>query len=849
MKYDEGTNKAKQLVNQPTDNHTGDTLAALTLAEKVHLCHAATLFSVCGIARLGIPDMVMSDGPHGVREELADDDWAPRGDVDDSCSYLPTGTALAATWNSDMAKRHGMVLGAEARERGKDVILGPGINIIRTPLCGRNFEYYSEDPYLVAVLVGEEVRGIQSQGVAACAKHFACNSQELNRFAVDALPSERALREIYLPGFKAAVDAGLLTIMGAYNRLRGQWCCQNDYLLNQVLKTEWGFAGLVVSDWGGVHNNCFEPALYGLDIEMGTHRPFDEYFLAGDFLKALENGEIDEAVVDDTCRRYLFVMERIGAMGDGAAARPAGERNTAHHQAECRAIADEAMVLLKNDGLLPLDKTGISSLLVIGSNAMCRHAGGGGSAGVKPHYEITPLEGLQQYLSDAVRVEYCPDPMPADGSPIPNHLLSTADQSSGVKGWVRKRYDRHDVGGEVVEETAVTEVDLDWNEKLPDGVADAHEWSLRYVTTLTPEKSGTYTFVLRGNRDAGLNVNGSILLKRRDEDGAPDTACSKIELIAGKPYELVVRVAPNETGSSKHVKLTWLTPDDATATSLAELREKARQADVVIYVGGLSHLEEIEGRDRKTYRLPGLQDEVIAALADANPNLVIMMTGGSPYAMPWVDQVPAILHMGYAGMEAGAVAARILFGEVNPSGKLPFTFPIKLEDSSAHCLDDYQRDVCYYKEDIFVGYRWFDQRDIAPLFCFGHGLSYTSFDYRDLEIATDGEGIATISCRVTNTGLMTGAEVVQLYLHDCECSVRRPPQELKGFRKVYLDPGESTSVTFILRESDLAFFHPTRREWVAEEGDFEVRVNASSRDNRLTGVFSFSRPSGESRPL
>lgn len=821
----------------------------LTLAEKVQLCHAGTLFSVRGIARLGIPGMVMSDGPHGVRQELADDTWTVRGDCDDSCSYLPTGTALAATWNPGLARRHGTVLGAEARERGKDVILGPGINIIRTPLCGRNFEYYAEDPHLVAALVGEEVRGIQSQGVAACAKHFACNSQELNRFTVDALPSERALREIYLPGFKAAVDAGLLTIMGAYNRLRGQWCCQNDYLLNQILKREWGFCGVVISDWGGGKNNCFEPALYGLDIEMGTQRDFADYYLARSFQQAVASGEIDEAVLDDKCRRYLFVMERIGAMGEGAAARPAGERNTARHQAACRDIAEEAMVLLKNDGMLPLDKNGISSLLVVGSNAMCRHAGGGGSAGVKAHYEITPLEGLRQYLGDAVRVEYCPDPVPVGGSPIPNHLLSTADHSSGVTGWVRKRYQTHEVGGPVVEETAVTEVDVDWSERLPDGVGNDDEWSLRYVTTLMPEKSGIHTFILQGNRDAGLNVDGNMLLKRRGEEGAPDTACSKIELVQGKPYELVVRVAPNETGSSKHVKLTWLTPDDTTATSLAELQEKARQADVVVYVGGLSHVEEIEGRDRKTYRLPGLQDEIIAALAAANRKLVALMTGGSPYAMPWVDQVPAILHMGYAGMGTGAVVARILFGEVNPSGKLPFTFPVKLEDSPAHFLEDYQRDVCYYKEDVFVGYRWFDYRDIAPLFCFGHGLGYTDFHYSDLEIATDGEGVANVSCRVTNTGSTAGAEVVQLYLHDCACSVRSPPQELKGIRKVQLAPGASTTVTFVLQEADLAFFHPIRREWVAEDGEFEVRISASSRDNRLTGVFSFSRLSGESKPL
>lgn len=817
------------------------TLSKLTLAEKVQLCHAATKFSVRGIDRLNIPDMIMSDGPHGVRQEISPDSWAPIETDEDYSSYLPVGTALAATWNPEMARRHGAVLGAEARERGKDVILGPGFNIIRTPLCGRNFEYYSEDPYLISAMVGPAVEGVQAQGTAACAKHYACNSQELNRFQVNAIPSERALREIYLPGFKAAVEAGVLTIMGAYNQLRGQWCCQNDYLLNQVLKKEWGFMGAVMSDWDGVKHNTYEPALGGMDIEMGTNRPFEDYYLARGFLEAIENGEIDEEVVNDKARRYLYVMESIGAMGQRMASRPQGERNTQRHQAECRAIAEEAMVLLKNEeGVLPFSRE-IKTLLVVGDNATATHHAGGGSSGVKALYEITPLEGLQALLGESVAIEHCPDPAAAAGEAIPNQILSLADAGAGINGWVGALYDHRPAKGAPIREFAANEVNLALDEELLSGIDKESHWVLHFTTTLTAPESGSYSFVMQGVRDASLTVNGAQVIQQRPKADAPDTACGKIDLVAGTAYNLIVRIRPHRTVSGETVALTWLTPGQSSAVSFETLQARARAADAVIYVGGLNHRQDTEGSDRNGFSLPGLQDEVIAALAGANRNFAALMTGGSAYAMPWVDAVPAILHMGYAGMEAGHVAAATLFGKVNPSGKLPFTFPARLEDTPGHALDDYKSDVCFYKEDIYVGYRWFDKHDIAPLFCFGHGLSYTCFDYSDLTVETGAGGVRTVRCTVTNTGPVAGAEVLQLYLHDCESTVGRPPQELKGFDKVFLEPGASTTVTFVLDEGSLAFFHPTRREWVTEEGEFEVRISASSRDCRLKGRFCIGR--------
>ena len=817
-------------------------LAELTLSEKVQLCHASSKFAVSGIERCGIPDMVMTDGPHGVRREISQDSWDPVDTDDDFATYLPTGTALAATWNPEMGRLHGKVLGAEARERGKDVILGPGFNIIRSPLCGRNFEYYSEDPYLICQLVVGAVEAIQAEGTAACAKHLACNSQELNRHGVNAMPSERALREIYLPGFKAAVDAGVLTVMAAYNFFRGQWCCQNDTLLNDILKTEWGFDGAVISDWNGVHENTYEPAHNGMDIEMGTEKPFDEYYLASPFLDAVENGEIDEEVLDDKVRRYLYVMYSIGAMGDGVGRRPAGSCNTAEHQAAALAIAEEAIVLLKNDNqVLPLSKD-LQKVLVVGDNAVTAHHGGGASSAVKALYEITPLDGIRKVLDESVEIEFCPDPAPAAGHPIPTTILSPADLGAGVNGWRGKVYDQRSAieGVGPVVEVALNEIDLSWHDRLPDGVEDDINWRIDFTTTLTAPEDGLYTFILEGAQEACLYLEDTPLIQRYESESEPNVASVAIDLKKGELYNLFIYVMPKTVKSKKVVRLKWLCPGDDAGTSLDELTVKASDADAVIYVGGLTHQQDTEGKDKPSMSLPGRQDEIIPALAQVNDNFVALMVGGSPYAMPWVEHVPAIVHMWYAGMEAGNAAAKILFGDISPSGKLPFTFPVKLEDSPAHHLNDYNKDTCYYKEDIFVGYRWFDQRSIEPLFCFGHGLSYTQFEYSDLDISTETDGTVIVSFRLTNSGESAGAETSQLYLRDCECSVARPPQELKGFKKIHLQPGESRTVPMELSHNDLAFFHPSKREWTVEDGVFDVYIGRSSRDHHLTGSFEFT---------
>ena len=813
-------------------------LEQMTLTEKVSLCHAATKFTAGGVERLGIPRLTMSDGPHGVRFEVADDSWYPVDTDEDYSTYQPTGTALAATWSRDCARRFGEVLGAEARHRGKDMILGPGINIVRTPICGRNFEYYGEDPHQVAEMVVPAIQGIQSQDTAACVKHYALNSQELNRHGVDARIDERTLREIYLPGFEAAVkEGGSLTVMGAYNLFRGQHCCHNDYLLNHILKDEWGFEGLVVSDWNGTYDT-FEAAYHGLDVEMGTWGPVNENYLADPFQAAIENGEIEEAVLDDKVRRILHVMIEIGVFRDE---RKPGARNTEEHQQATREVAEEAIVLLKNkETLLPLDRSEMKKLLIVGENAIRRHHGGGNSSAVKALYEITPLEGLQNLVGDDVEIEFIQGyPQSGVGEAIPTEYLGIVDEGAGTRGWLAKFYDNRECQGEPVEIRELAEPELDWENELPEGLSLLN-FGACIEAEFTAPADETWTFYLDGCPHATLIVDCNPLLLQ-DDAASPAQAGRGMQLKNGRTYKLEIRVTPNKNAAPAPMRLGVVRGDEPAGRDGTErdLLDKATAADAVLFFGGLNHLYDVEGCDRHDMKLHDGQDELIGKLAAANPKTAVILVAGSPVEMPWVDKVPAIVQMWYAGMEAGNAIARIVFGEVNPSGKLPFTFPKKLEDSPAHYLNDYDENVCHYREGVFVGYRWYDVRGIDPLFEFGHGLSYTAFEYSNLtiETATGSDDIAVrVTATVKNTGNRAGKEVVQLYVGDKECSVPRPVRELKGFAKIELQPGEEKQATFDLTPRDLSYFHPVTRRWTCEPGDFTIEVGASSRDIRLAGV-------------
>ena len=735
---------------RPLEARLEDLLSRLTLEEKISLVHADSKFTTPAVPRLGIPRRWLSDGPHGVREDIGPDTWAPAGRTDDYATWMPALIGLASTWNPELARACGEAIGEEARARGKQILLGPGLNIMRTPLCGRNFEYMGEDPFLTARIAVGYIEGVQSQEVSSCAKHFAANNQEDQRMTIDVEMDDRTLHEIYLPAFKAAVrEAGVLSVMAAYNRFRGQPCSANELLLHRILKEDWKFPGLVMSDWGAVHDTR-DTVLHGLDLEMGSEdRPYNAFYLADPFLAGLRSGIYPMSLLDDKVRRNLRVMFATHAI-DG---RAPGALNTSEHHATALHIAEESLVLLKNDGeALPLDPAGFHSIAVIGDNAVRRFAHDGGSAGIKALYEVTPLEGILRACSES------PVGRAGGATPLP---LGASDERIDIR-----------------KERATTGEGC----RTPERPAGDSEQALRRVGT-------------------GVNVSWS----------------------AGYGAKIGA---------------------DAVAGAVAA----AKRADVAIVFAGLTHDEgfDAEGTDRKDMKLPYGQDELIAQVVRANPRTIVVLVSGSPVEMaPWVAKVPAILEAWYPGMEGGNAVAAALFGDVNPSGKLPCTFPKRLADSPAHAANDLRvypgKDgLVHYDEGLFVGYRWFDAKKIAPLFPFGHGLSYTRFAYADLKLVEGAEAngpLLTVQGRVTNTGVRAGAEVVQLYVHQARPGLPRPEQELKGFRKVFLKPGETAEVSLSLDRTAFAYYDPAKAAWVADPDAFTISLGSSSRDIRLKGTW------------
>lgn len=704
--------------SQPIEKRVEDALSRMTLEEKVAILHAQSKFSSAGVPRLGIPEVWCTDGPHGIRPEVLWDEWDQAGWTNDSCTAFPALTCLAATWNPEMSALYGKSIGEEARYREKDILLGPGVNIYRTPLNGRNFEYMGEDPYLSSRMVVPYIEEVQKNGVAACVKHFALNNQEAHRHGIDVEVDDRALNEIYLPAFKAAVqEGGAWAVMGAYNKYKGEHCCHNRYLLNDILKRDWAFDGVVVSDWGGTHDTK-QAAENGLDMEFGSWtdglswgagNAYDNYYLAAPYLDMLRKGEASTATLDDKARRVLRLIFRT-AMNTR---KPFGSLNSPEHLAAARRIAGEGMVLLKNEGgVLPIDLGRAKTIAVVGENAIKMMTVGGGSSSLKVRHEYTPLEGIRAAAAGKAEVIY-------------------------ERG---------------------------------------------YVGDVTGDYNGVKT--------------GQDLSESRSE----------AQLIA-----------------------------DAAAA--------ARKADAVIFVGGLnkSNHQDCEGDDRLQYGLPYAQDKVIGALAEANPNLAVVIVSGNAVAMPWIDRVPAVLEAWFSGSEAGNALADVVFGAVNPSGKLPFTFPVRLEDNGAHALGEYPgSDKVKYNESIFVGYRWHDKEQLKPLFAFGHGLSYTAFAVGNVKADRTTlvpNGSIRISADVTNTGDRAGAEVVQLYIGDEQSSLPRPVKELKGFQKVSLNPGQTRTVTFEITPGMLHYYDDAKGAWVAEPGAFTAYVGAASDDIRGTVEF------------
>ena len=701
-----------------------DALSRMTLKEKVAMTHAQSKFSSPGVARLGIPEFWTTDGPHGVRPEVMWDEWEQAGWTNDSIIAFPALTALSATWNKTMSLNYGKALGEEARYRKKDILLGPGVNIYRTPLNGRNFEYMGEDPFLSSKMVVPYIKGVQSNGVATSVKHYALNNQEMFRHTSNVIVDNRTLYEIYLPPFKAAVQEGdSWTIMGAYDYYKGQIASHNKYLINDILKGEWGYKGAVVSDWGAANNT--EQAIHnGLDMEFGswtnglsegTSNAYDNYYLATPYLKLIESGKVGTKELDDKVRRIL----RLAFNTTMNRNKPFGNIGSDEHKAVAKKVGEEGIVLLQNHkNTLPIDIQKTKKIAVIGENAIKMMTVGGGSSSLKVKYEQLPLEGIKARFGKNAQIQY-------------------------ARGYVG------DVGGEY---------------------------------------NGVKT---------GQDLN--------------DTR-TEAELIK-------------------------------------EAVDLAKNSDFVVFIGGLNKadFQDSEGNDRKSMDLPYNQDKVISALAKANPKLAVVLVTGNAVSMPWVKEVPSIVQAWYLGSEAGNSIASILAGDVNPSGKLPFTFPVKLSDNSAHALGEYpgnkeelaagkgktQEDIINitYNEGIYVGYRWHEAKNIKPLFSFGHGLSYTTFEFGKAKADKKTMGVndkITFTVSVKNTGKKAGSEVVQLYIKDLESSLPRPVKELKGFEKVFLNPGETKEVSITVDKAALSYFDDKKHEWVAEPGAFEAHIGNAS---------------------
>jgi beta-glucosidase len=812
-------------------NRVETLLASMTLEEKIAQLHAYNKFCSGGVERLGIPPIVMSDGPNGVRGDMIGTTWNSANRPEDKCTYLPVGTVLAATWNPAMARLHGEVLGAEARFRGKDIILSPGINLIRTPLNGRNFEYQSEDPFLIASMVVPQVQGIQSQDVAACVKHFVANNQELNRFQTDARIDERTLQEMYLPGFRAAVVEGqVYSIMCAFNRLRGVSCATSPDL-TRILREDWKSEAVYITDWNVLNMDTLACARSGLDIEMGTTKPFNEYYMADPLLKAVRQGLVPEEMIDEKVRRILSLMEKT-KMLDPVNRKP-GAFVTQQHSDAAREIAREGIVLLRNENeALPLIPKKTKHIVVVGANATAQHHAGGGSSEVPAKYEITPLEGLKKRFGPETVVDYFPGFMFSAGTrmeTIPPEVLVSRAEDSGIPAWKVEFFSNLKLEGQPVKTVYEGKVDFQWGEKAPFDDLPADGFSARASAVIQPKESGSYRFFAGSDDGSRLFLDGKMVVDNWRDQGY-HVEDGTVELEAGRNYEVVVEYFEGSGNASW--KTGWLTPayDKLIRESEQPMLAAAAKADAVLFFGGLSKLFDGEGGDRIEIKLPSGQDELIAKLAKINRNTQVYLVAGGAVNMPWQEDVSAIVWVGYAGMETGHALAELVAGDSSPSGRMPFSLPKRIEDIGAHALDAYKADVCEYKEGIFVGYRWLDRHGIEPLYPFGHGLGYTRFEYSDIKVSSDQQ---TVSFSVTNSGRRRAAAVPQVYVRDIECSVERPVRELKGFSKVFLDPGERRTVKITLDEHAYAFYNVEQKGWRVEPGVFEIAVGESSRDLRL----------------
>ena len=805
-----------------------DLLSRLTLPEKVALLSGQDRWQTAAIERLGLPAIVLRDGSHGVRARESGDDHR----IDPTTAF-PTGVAMAASWDPELIERVGAALAEEAQAVGCDVVLGPCVNIVRTPLAGRNFESYSEDPYLAGRIAVAWINGLQSRGIGAAIKHFACNNQETERLRGNSVVDRRPLREIYLPAFEAAVkEARPWCVISAYNRVNGVFASEHHELLKQILRREWGFDGAVISDWGGTHTTLGAIAA-GLDLEMPGPPKYYGNLLAD----AVGFWQVDAEVVDRAAQRILTLVVRCGRMDEAEPA--AGSVNTPEHQRLARELAEQSITLLKNDPvILPIDAARARSIAVFGPNADRLTVGGGGSSEVTPPYRVTPLQALRSKAPGHLTIHYLKG---CDNFVEPPGLLGGEDVTPAVgegQGLWADYFAGSGFSGPPVLQRAESAVNCaESGYRLPDALI-GRPCAVRWTGTLTVRESGPRLAQFLHTDTCRLFLDDELVLESaRSPANEADRFVrhsAQLDLRQDRPYR--VRVEFSRSGAES-AYAAWLhfgpAPDVDLEHQLEQAAALASRCDMAIACVGMPERFEREGADRPHMDLPRAQDTLISTIAAANPNTVVVLNCGAPVAMPWLEDVAAVVQMYYPGLEGGNALADILLGRVNPSGKLSVSYPRRLEDAPARIDVPGTRDV-RYDEGVFVGYRHYDTRGMDVLFPFGHGLSYTTFEYRQARApatAKPGEAV-TVSVAVRNTGRVAGREVVQVYVQDRQASVPRPLKELKAFAKVALQPGEEQRVEFTLEPRAFAFYDSCREQWLSEPGDFDILIGASSRDIR-----------------
>jgi beta-glucosidase len=812
-----------------------DLLRQMTLQEKVALLAGTNTWYTIPVERLGIPSLKMSDGPNGARGA-----GGFTGEVKAAC--FPAEISLASTWDTDLLERVGQALAREAKLKGAQVLLAPTVNIQRSPLGGRNFEGFSEDPYLSARLAVAYIKGLQGEGVGASIKHYVCNDEEFERFSISSEVRERALREIYLQPFQAAVkEVNPWTIMAAYNLVNGIPASENPYLLTEILRREWGYDGVVVSDWFMSVKSTAASVNAGLDLEMPAPQWRGEKLLA-----AVQRGEVEEATIDRSVRRLLQLLVKAGLFEHQGEV-PEQDTDLREHRALLREAAAEGIVLLRNEEqVLPLQRESLTSIAVIGPNAQVAQIMGGGSAQVNAPYAITPFEGIVNKVGDHIKVRYEQGCTNHRYQPLLDMSLVLAGKQGSEHGIAIEYFNTSDLSGAPILKETKTTSEFAWFGEMPKGV-NPDQFSLRATGRFRPQEGGDYTFGLVSAGRGRLSIDGRVVIDNWSQPttggdflGAPETQAS-IPLEAGRQYLLTLEFARTEESLVAMVRLGCLPPVPADAIERAA--HLAAASDVAVVCVGFGGEWQSEGFDRPNMDLPGKQDALVEQVAAANPRTIVVLNTGSPISMPWLDKVAAVVQAWYPGQECGNAIADVLFGDTNPAGKLPQTFPVRLEDTPTYLDFPGENGKIYYSEGLFVGYRYYDKRNIAPLFPFGFGLSYTTFSYSSLSLNTQQIGpdeTVQASVDITNTGQRAGKEIVQVYVRDVQTRLQRPEKELKAFSKVHLEPGERKTVTLSLARDALAYYDDLAHEWVAEAGEFEVLVGASSQDIRATATFTLT---------